>query len=295
MALSLSDLKKSSKVSLTTLIEESNKSSGTTERKKDVRFWQPTVDQAGNGNALIRFLPAPFVDGEDGLPWAKYWSHGFKGPSNKWYIEWSLTSIGQPDPVSEYNSKLWATEDPELQAQVRRQKRKQNFVANILVINDPAKPENNGKVFLFQFGQKIWDKIKGAMAPDEELGEEPTNPFDFWEGQNFKLKIKKVGDYRNYDDSGFSNVSAISKKDDEIEAIWKSEYSLKEFTNPNSPEYKSYDELKEQLYKVLEIRDESVSSSVTRLAMQAESAATDSGIDLSDDDDATLDAVLKNL
>jgi hypothetical protein len=289
----LSDLKKNSKKSLENLIQESQKL-GAPQREKDERFWTPTVDKAGNGFALIRFLPSPKIDGNDGLPWVKYYSHGFQGPAGKWYIENSLTSVGQNDPVGEYNSKLWATGDKDFQEQARAQKRKLHFISNIYVINDPGNPENNKKVFLFKYGQKIFDKIKNVMTPDEGMGEEPTDPFNFWEGQNFKLKIKKVGDFRNYDDSNFASPSALLDDDDEIEKIWESEYSLKQFLD--SSNFKSYDELKKKLHEVLDIKDD-VSKSVEDVLETTENDVDNLISDLDDNEnsDMSLDDILKDL
>jgi Mn-dependent DtxR family transcriptional regulator len=291
MSLSLSDLKKSSKTRLDNLITKSQ--ANAEQGAKDARFWQPTVDKAGNGSAVIRFLPASKEDGIDALPWVKYFEHGFKGPSGKWYIEKSLTSLGQKDPVSEYNSKLWNKGTDEAKEIARSQKRKLVFVSNILVITDPGNPENNGKVFLFKYGQKIFEKIKNIMTPDEALGEEPNDPFDFWTGQNFKLKIKKVGDFRNYDDSSFANQSVLFKKDEEIEAVWNSQYSLGEFLDPKN--YETYEELEKKLFDVLQIQTESVSTTAERLSMKVDAAVADASAEVEAGEDADLDEILKNL
>ena len=221
----------------------------TNKYESDERFWSPTVDKAGNGYAVLRFLPAP--EGED-VPWVRYWDHGFKGSTGRWYIENSLTSIGQNDPVSELNSKLWnASSDdnsPE-RKQARAQKRRLHYVANILVISDPGNPANEGKVFLFKFGKKIWDKINDLMHP-QFPGEEPINPFDFWSGASFKLKIRQVEGYRNYDKSEFEAPSALFKGDDaKLETVYKQEYPLKDFLDPKN--YKSYAELKKKLIEVV--------------------------------------------
>jgi len=266
--LSLSDLKKSSQKNLEKLIQESARlSRGAEKGKADERFWAPTIDKVGTGFALIRFIPAPTGDSADGmagLPWTTFFDHGFKGPSGKWYIEKSLTSIKKADPVGEFNSKLWATNEKEMQDQARAQKRRQSYVSNILVINDPSNAENNGKVFLFKYGVKIFEKVKNVMTPDEELGEESNDPFDFWGGQTFKLKIKQVGGYRNYDDSSFNNPSPIADSDDKIDAIWTKAHSLKEFTDPAN--YKGYDELKKKLHDVLEIKDGNVVSTAEKMS-----------------------------
>ncbi len=227
--------------------------------KDDNRFWQPEVDKAGNGYAVIRFLPAAAVDGDDALPWVRIFNHGFKGPSGKWYIENSLTTIGQKDPVSEYNSTLWnATSDDNSpqRKQAREQKRRLTYIANIMVITDPKNPDNEGQVKLFKFGKKIFDKITLAMNPQYQ-DEKPMNPFDLWNGANFKIKIRQVEGYRNYDLSSFDSPSALSSDDTMLEKIWKSEHSLKEFTDPKN--FKSYDELKRKLNEVLGISGMDVS------------------------------------
>ena len=222
-----------------------------TERAEDNRFWTLSRDKAGNGSAVIRFLPAPAVDGDDSLPWVRYFDHGFKGPSGKWYIENSLTTIGQKDPVSEYNSTLWnaSSDDASWQRkQARDQKRRLHYIANIQVLKDSSNPENEGKVFLFKFGKKIFDKITLAMNP--QYPDDPAmNPFDLWNGANFKLRTRMVAGYLNYDQSTFESPSALSDSDAELEKIWKAEYSLKEFVDPKN--FKSYDELKKRLTEVL--------------------------------------------
>jgi len=195
----------------------------------DERQWKPTVDKAGNGYAVVRFLP-----GKDGnMEFVRYWDHGFKGPTGQWYIEKSLTSIGQQDPVSEMNSELWATETDDNRALVRERKRRLHYVANILVESDPSNPENEGKVFLYTFGKKIFDKIMDQMQPQFQ-DEEPVNPFDFWEGASFKLKIRNVEGYRNYDKSEFASPTPLSNDDDELENIYNGLYDLNEFTDPTS-------------------------------------------------------------
>ena len=221
--------------------------------KDDTRFWAPEVDKAGNGYAVIRFLPAAAVDGDDALPWVRIFNHGFKGPSGKWYIENSLTTIGQKDPVSEYNTQLWnstSDENSPQRKQAREQKRRLTYIANIMVITDPKNPDNEGQVKLFKFGKKIFDKITLAMNPQYQ-DEKPMNPFDLWNGANFKIKIRQVEGYRNYDLSSFDSPTALSQDDAMLEKIWKSEYSLKEFTDPKN--FKSYDELKRKLNDVLGI------------------------------------------
>jgi len=212
---------------------------------KDDRFWRAEQDKQGNGFAVIRFLPE--IDGED-CPWTKVYSHAFQGMGG-WYIENSLTTLNQKDPVSELNSELWNTGSEEDKNIARSRKRKTTYISNILVIKDEANPQNEGKIFLFKYGTKIFEKIQEKMKP-EFKDEEPINPFDFWHGCNFKLKIRKVGGYTNYDKSEFDSPSAIMGGDDvKIEKIWKQEYSLKEFVSPDS--FKSYDELKKRLFDVL--------------------------------------------
>ncbi len=216
--------------------------------KGDDRFWQPEVDKAGNGMAVIRFLPAPAVDGDEGLPWVRLFDHGFQGPGG-WYIENSLTTLNQKDPVSEYNSILWNSGIEANKEIARKQKRRLYYIANVLIVSDPKNPQNEGQVRLYKFGKKIFDKITEAMNPQFE-DEKPINPFDFWDGANFKIKIRQVEGYRNYDKSEFDSPSAVLGGDDaKLEALWKKQYSLKEFLDPKH--FKSYDELKARLDKVL--------------------------------------------
>ena len=216
--------------------------------KDDDRFWQPEVDKAGNGMAIIRFLPAPAVDGDDALPWARVFNHGFQGPGG-WYIENSLTTLGQKDPVSEYNSVLWNSGIEANKEIARKQKRRLTYIANVLIVSDPKNPENEGQIKLYKFGKKIFDKISEAMNP-EFADETPVNPFDMWEVANFKLKIRNVEGYRNYDKSEFADKSALFDGDDsKLEELWKKEYSLKEFLEPK--QFKPYEVLKARLDKVL--------------------------------------------
>jgi hypothetical protein len=243
--MSFSNLKKQSNLGSLTAklvqqVEKMNKTSGS----GDDRLWKPEVDKAGNGYAVIRFLPAP--DGEE-LPWAKLYTHAFQGTGG-WFIENSLTTLGQKDPVSEYNSQLWNSGIESDKEIARKQKRKLSYYANIYVVKDSANPHNEGQVFLYKFGKKIFDKITAAMQPEFE-DEDPINPFDFWAGANFKLKIKKVAGYWNYDSSEFDRQSALLDDDDAMEAIWKKEYSLAELVAPD--QFKSYDELKKRLDYVL--------------------------------------------
>jgi hypothetical protein len=241
----------SGKKSLEALTTELSKISGAETVKKgpDERFWQPTVDKSNNGYAVIRFLPAP--EGEE-VPFVRVFSHGFQGPSGLWYIENSLTTIGKNDPVSELNTKLWnstSDDDSPERKQVRKQKRKLHYISNIYVVKDPGNPENEGKVFLYKYGKKIFNKLNEAMNP-KFADEEALNPFDFWEGANFKIKIQHVDGYRNYDKSEFDRSNPLSDNDKELEEIWKKQHSLKAFLEPSN--FKSYEDLKERLIKVLD-------------------------------------------
>ena len=239
---------RSSLEKLTKAIEATTQSTTESGSREDTRLWQPTVDKAGNGMAIIRFLPAPSVDGEDALPWVRVFSHGFQGPGG-WYIENSLTTLNQKDPVSEYNSTLWNSGIEANKEIARKQKRRLNYVANVYVVSDPSNPENEGQIKIYKFGKKIFDKITEAMNP-EFADETPVNPFDMWEGANFKLKIRNVEGYRNYDKSEFAEKSALLDGDDaKLEALWKQEYSLKEFLDPKH--FKPYEVLKARLDKVL--------------------------------------------
>lgn len=228
---------------------------------EDNRFWKPELDKAGNGFATIRFLPAPAVDGDDALPWVRIFDHGFQGPGG-WYIENSLTTLGLKDPMSEHNSVLWNSGIEANKEIARKQKRRLKYITNILVISDPKNSENDGKVFLFKFGKKIFDKITEAMNPQFE-DEKAVNPFDFWAGANFKLKVRKFEGYPNYDKSEFEKSSALFDGDDaKLEKIWKSEYSLKDFLDPKH--FKSYDELKTKMNRVLGIDTSSTTTSRSR-------------------------------
>ena len=211
---------------------------------QDDRLWKPELDKTGNGYAVLRFLPA--TSGED-MPWVRLWSHAFQGPGG-WYIENSLTTLGHKDPVSEENTRLWNTGVESDKGIARNRKRKLSYYANVLVVSDPAHPENEGQVKLFKFGKKIFDKITEAMQPEFD-DETPINPFDFWKGANFKLKIRKVDGFWNYDKSEFEGVSAIADNDDSIKAIWEKQYPLKPFLDASN--FKSYEELKEKLNRVI--------------------------------------------
>jgi len=219
--------------------DQSNKN-----KYQDDRLWKPELDKTGNGYAVIRFLPA--ANGEE-MPWQRVWSHAFQDKGG-WYIENSLTTLNHKDPVSEENTRLWNTGVDSDKEIARKRKRKLSYYANIFVVSDPKHPENEGKTFLFKFGKKIFDKITEAMNPAFE-DEKAVNPFDFWEGANFKLKIRKVDGYWNYDKSEFEPVSRVKPTDEEIDKIWKSQYALKAFVDPSN--FKSYEELKEKLNKTL--------------------------------------------
>ena len=242
--MSFSDLKKQSKLgSLTSKlvkeVEKMNTASG-----GDDRLWKPEVDKSGNGYAVVRFLPAP--NGED-IPWVKMYSHAFQGPGG-WYMENSLTTLGSKDPVSEHNSRLWNSGVDSDKEVARKQKRKLSYYANIYVVKDPANPSNEGRVFLYKFGKKIFDKLQEAMQPEFE-DETPVNPFDFWQGADFKIKIKKVAGFWNYDSSEFASPAPLLDDDAALEALWEKEYSLQELVSTS--QFKSYDDLKTRLDYVL--------------------------------------------
>lgn len=236
------------------------------------KYWKPTRDSAGNGFAIIRFLPAP--EGED-IPFVQIWDHGFQGPGG-WYIENSLTTLGKPDPVTELNSKLWNTssddESPE-RKQARKQKRRLKYVSNIYVIKDSGNPENEGKVFLFSYGKKIWDKLNDMMNPSFE-DEQPVNPFDFWDGANFRLKIRQFEGYPNYDKSEFDSPSPLFEDDEKLEDVYKQLHSLQDLLDPKN--FKTYEELQAKLHKVLGMSGD-VSSRSTKSAEEE----IDSDLDLS--------------
>ena len=243
--MSFSNLKKQSSLgSLTSKLVKEVEKMNNTGGGGDDRLWKPEMDKTGNGYAVIRFLPAP--DGEE-LPWAKMYSHAFQGPGG-WYIENSLTTIGQKDPLGEYNRELWNSGSDADKDTVRKQKRKLSYYANIYVVQDKANPQNEGRVFLYKFGKKIFDKIMEAMQPEFE-DEEAINPFDFWQGANFKLKLKKKDGYWNYDASEFAPTSALLDDDDALEAIWKKQYSLSALTAAD--QFKSYEDLEKRLKMVL--------------------------------------------
>lgn len=252
------DLKKKSKTSFEKLTTEVTKMVNKSESYKDDRFWRPEQDKAGNGYAVIRFLSAP--EGED-MPWARLFSHGFKGPGG-WYIENSRTTLGEKDPVSEMNTQLWNSGVESDKDIARNRKRRLNYISNIMIVSDPSNPQNEGKVFLYKYGKKIFDKIQEAMQPEFD-DETPINPFDFWSGANFKLKVRKIAGFVNYDKSEFESTSELFQgEDDKKEEIWKTQYSLTEFTDATN--FKSYDELKERLFSVVGENIRSTAGTETR-------------------------------
>jgi len=266
-------------------LNQPNQNQGT---NNDDRFWKPEVDKAGNGFAVIRFLPAP--SGED-VPFVRIWDHGFQGPGG-WYIEQSLTTLGEKDPVSEYNSMLWNSGVEANKDQVRKQKRRLSFISNILVVKDSSNPDNEGKVFLYKYGKKIFDKLNEAMDPQFD-DEKAINPFDFWEGADFKLKIRKVEGFRNYDKSEFDTASTVSEDDEALEALWKAEHSLQEFLDPSN--FKSYDELQTKLNRVLGLDGATVTQSADKAVLDEVAPAAPSAtaaapstpeVDTEDDDES---------
>ena len=256
MSQSFAELKRSGKTSLDALLQETNKLTNNEGNKggADTRFWQPEVDKAGNGYAIVRFLPAP--KGED-IPWVRLFNHGFQGPGG-WYIENSLTTLNKKDPVSEYNSTLWNRGDDAGKEQARKQKRRLLYIANVYIVKDQLHPENEGQVKLYRFGKKIFDKLNEAMNPQFE-DEKPLNPFDLWEGANFMLKIRNLDGYRNYDKSEFGESGPLLDDESKMEGVWNSEFKLGEFIDPSK--FKTYDELKQKLDKVLALSGGSQPSS----------------------------------
>jgi hypothetical protein len=276
------------------LAKEIEKINTPVEKTEDTRFWYPEVDKAGNGTAIIRFLPSAAVDGDDSFPWVRIFNHGFKGPTGKWYIENSLTTLGQSDPVSDYNSTLWNISSDDTspgRKQAREQKRRLNYIANIYVKSDPKTPENEGKVKLFRFGKKIFDKITLLMNPEFE-DDKPVNPFDLWNGADLKIRIRNVEGYRNYDQSTWLTPGPLDDNDKKMEEIWKQEYSLKEFIDPKH--FKSYDELKKKLNDVMGF--DSSKPTLVKTAPKAPKAlpVTDDDVPFEVDEDEDL-AAFKSL
>lgn len=289
MATSFASLKKSRSSSLSKLVTETTKINAPAEgSSEDNRFWKPSVDKAGNGYAVIRFLPEP--KGED-LPWVRIFSHGFQGPGGKWYIENSLTTFNEKDPISEYNSSLWNNGTDAGKDQARKQKRRLSYIANIYVVKDPANPENEGQVKLYKFGKKIFDKLNEKMNPEFE-DETATNPFDFWEGADLKLKIRNVEGYRNYDKSEFAEVSPLLEGDDsKLETVYESMFSLQDFLDRKN--FKTYAELQAKLDMVLGLAGSTPTSSVVTaeenvVEMPKQKEVSAPKIESSDSDDENL-------
>lgn len=259
--MSFAKLKRNRKKSLEILVDQAQKATGGNRNRDDENFWKPTRDKSGNGYAVIRFLPSP----EEGTFWTQYWDHGFQGPTGLWYIERSRSSLGpdERDPVAEHNGRLWNSGVESDKEIARKQKRRLHYVANVLVIADPANPDNEGKVFLYQFGKKIFDKLVEAMQPEFE-DETAVNPFDMWEGADFKIKIRKVEGWVNYDKSEFDSPSPLLDGDEEkLEEIYNKTHSLAQFTDAKN--YKSYDDLLARYNRVL-----GENSNVTRTAEEVD-------------------------
>ena len=278
---------KAKRYDINKLVAAAQEASGgaTQERKEDLNLWKPTVDKVGNGYAVIRFLP-----GEGDVPWVRYWDHGFKGPTGKWYIEKSLTSIGQTDPLGEFNSRLWNSGNEEDRDQVRKQKRRLHYVTNILVVSDPSAPQNEGKVFMYQFGKKIFDKIQDLMQP-QFPGETPVDPFDLWNGADFQLKIRQVEGYRNYDRSEFKDSTPLFEGDEtQLQATLNQLHNINSYIDPNN--YKSYDQLQTKLMEVLgetaprSVKEEVAMDTVAEPAPAPSTPATAETAGDDEDDDA---------
>ena len=252
---------------------------------QDDRLWKPELDKTGNGYAVLRFLPAS--NGEE-MPWQRVWTHAFQDKGG-WFIENSLTTLNQKDPVSEENTRLWNTGIDSDKDIARKRKRKLSYYANVYVVSDPKHPENEGQVKLYKFGKKIFDKITEAMQPAFE-DEQAINPFDFWKGANFKLKIRKVDGYWNYDKSEFEGVTPLKESDDEIKAIWEKQYPLKPFVDPSN--FKTYDELKEKLNRVITGTQSTATVDTVDLPPQTTTSVEMPKVNLStpaSDEDDTLD------
>ena len=287
----LSALKKSRKSFMQNLHKEIEKIDTPSESKSyiDDRFWKPEIDKSGNGYAVIRFLPP--VDGED-IPWARVFNHGFQGPTGLWYIENSLTTLGKKDPVSEYNSQLWNSGIEANKEIARKQKRRLTYISNIYIVSDSKNPQNEGKVFLYKFGKKIFDKVNDLMNPEFE-DETPVNPFDLWEGANFKLKIRKVEGYQNYDKSEFDKPTQLVEDETELEKVWNSQYALTEFTGDD--QFKSYEDLKARLDSVLAVETPPITEPGSRPVTKpktAEDVSTEDKTTSEDDEDMSYFAKL---
>jgi hypothetical protein len=285
MANSFAAMKESRQTQIEKLSSEVNKLQGSGAPQGDDRFWKPEVDKSGNGHAIIRFLPAP--NNED-VPFVRVFDHGFQGPGG-WFIEKSLTTLGQNDPVSEYNTTLWNSGVESSKDHARKQKRRLSFVSNIYVVKDPTNPHNEGKVFLYKFGKKIFDKLNDQMNPEFE-DEKAVNPFDLWEGTSFRLKMRNVEGFRNYDKSEFDSPAPLLDDDAKLEEVWKGQYSLQE--QIDTSQFKSYDELKSRLYRVLALDGGPQTSTATVDEQYAPTPAATaphvSAVDTADDDDESL-------
>ena len=275
---SFNELKKNRSKATEKLNSELSKLNAPQQYEDNENFWYPEVDKAGNGEAIVRFLPAPA--GEE-APFIRLFRHSFKGPGG-WYIEKSLTTLGQNDPVGEYNTQLWNSGSEEAKTQARNQKRKLEFVANVYIVRDKLNPDNEGKVFRFRFGKKIFDKLNELMNPEFD-DDKPINPFDLWEGANFRIRIKNgEGGFRNYDSSKFDEPSEFLKNDEEREAVWKQCHSLAELIDPSK--FKTYDELKAKMLRVLGMDSPAVVMAEAKPARVSKAKASS----LDEDEDADL-------
>ena len=249
----------------------------------DERMWKLTRDKSGNGFATLRFLPAP---PEEEIPWVKLYSHGFKGPTGLWYIENSRTTINEKDPCSEYNTSLWNNGTEQGKEQARVQKRRLSYISNVYIVSDPSNPANEGKVMLYKYGKRVFDKLSEAMNPAFE-DETPFNPFDLWQGANFKLKVRIVDGWPNYDKSEFDPQAPLFEDDDELEATWNKEHSLNEMLAPEN--FKPYETLKEKLDKVMGLNGSANRINLTEKGTNA--AGFGEGFDGGTDDEETTDDV----
>lgn len=277
--MSFQNLKKQSQSNIASLSRELEKINKGAESYKDDRFWNIERDKSGNGFAVIRFLPA--CEGED-IPWARVFSHGFRGPGGDWFIENCPTTLGQKCPICEANSGLWNSGIESDKEIARARKRKLRYVSNILVVSDPAHKENEGKVFLYNYGKKIFDKITESMTP-QFAGEEPINPFDFWKGRNFKLKVRTISDFPNYDASEFASPSALFEGDDsKLEKLWKTQYKLAEFVDPS--QFKSYEDLLVKFNQVLNGKQKPDIMSIKKESPKAQKDDAPFEADIEEDD-----------
>jgi len=242
----LDDLKKKSLSGqgIQDLIKKMEDQTKSKDSYKDDRLWRPEQDKSGNGFAIIRFLPP--IKGEE-VSLVQIYNHAFQGPGG-WYIENSLTTIGQKDPVGELNNKLWNSGLESDKDIARIRKRKLTYISNVYIVSDPSNPQNEGKVFLYKYGVKIYEKIKEAVKP--EFKDEPeVDVTDFWKGANFRIKIRKVGGFTNYDKSEFDSPSVLSEDTAKLDRILSSMHPLQPFLDASN--FKSYDELKTRMQEVL--------------------------------------------